>query len=919
MSTAPQALTAHGPPITGGEKAPLILHNLLNDLATLAGQLVGEVRRGSWLDAYLLAAGMEQIAADHLHPEIYPLDRAADFLLGQPSPAGRLAGRTVAAIASTGRALTQRRVGTRRVVRWQRDLAKLVAALADASVGRTPTAAQQGEQLESSRALAGDLDELPRRLRRDVVRVPVCFHGFDQRPSDLGHLVREFGDRWPDRRRPLLVVGVRTSGSYLAPLCASFLRAHGYEDVEVLTVRPGRGLLKHERDLVRSVARRRGLALVTDDPPVTGSSVAGAARELERVGVVSEAIVLLLQVFAGDAVLPSTLQRYQAVRLPSTRWTVSEKLTPSEVERALSNLLGPGTRVLSVAPLPLPAPQSARDHLRARFRVRFRDAAQGHEAEKEVLVEGVGLGYFGAHSLTAARVLERFSPTVFGVQDGLLYREWLPDEWRVGPVEPGDEEFLAATIAAYVIQRRGAFPVAEDVSLRLVGELPAWEVASSILSRGFGRAWPIAKVLLTDRAAKRLLRVERPSVVDGNTDLAHWFRRNGSRQAIAKVNLGDQRFSTLGLRCFDAAFDLAGVTARDGTPSFARRLRRAYTELGAEQIDEERWLLYELAHLWGRQRTQPEKASELRRARSRAVQRYFADTYFRDVTASRSGPLCALDIDGVLETEHLGFPALTPSAALALRALMVHGFRPVLVSGRGLGEVVERCRAYGLAAAVAEYGAAIYESRAGVCGLLRSEQAGAMAQLRAWLAPTEGIHLDEGYRFGVRAFRIERGQRLGLHPETIAGVLAGLEGIRAIEGEGQTDFMVADVDKGTGLRALMARLDRSEANPGGHVALAVGDTVSDLPLAALAAKACAPAHAHAALRGAGFEMMSRPYQAGLAQAVGKLIGHTPGRCGVCRMPRPTQQREILLMALAAQERGRRGMPLQALKLASRIR
>ena len=70
---------------------------------------------------------------------------------------------------------------------------------------------------------------------------------------------------------------------------------------------------------------------------------------------------------------------------------------------------------------------------------------------------------------------------------------------------------------------------------------------------------------------------------------------------------------------------------------------------------------------------------------------------------------------------------------------------------------------------------------------------------------------------------------------------------------------------------------------------------------------------------AGFEITSRPYQAGLAQAVGWLIGHAPGKCEVCRMPAPTPERRILLAALAAQERGPRGLPLALLELAARVR
>jgi hypothetical protein len=183
----------------------------------------------------------------------------------------------------------------------------------------------------------------------------------------------------------------------------------------------------------------------------------------------------------------------------------------------------------------------------------------------------------------------------------------------------------------------------------------------------------------------------------------------------------------------------------------------------------------------------------------------------------------------------------------------------------------------------------------------------------------KGVHLDRDYRLAVRAYRVDgRGSRRGLPSETIAKCLerVGTDRVRAIRGEGQTDFMIVGVDKATGLRHLVGELGPPSRGPDTKpFALAVGDTVSDIPCAALATLACAPGHADADLRQAGFELMKAPYQAGLAEAAGRLLGHPPGGCSVCRPPPLTQERKLLLAALAAQERGRRSMTIQAMKLA----
>jgi hydroxymethylpyrimidine pyrophosphatase-like HAD family hydrolase len=569
-------------------------------------------------------------------------------------------------------------------------------------------------------------------------------------------------------------------------------------------------------------------------------------------------------------------------------------------------MLGSGTELLSAERLPLPAGGS-RGHLRALYRVHVREHESGAELERRVLVEGVGLGYLGRFTLDASTALERFSPRIYGLRDGLLYREWLDDEQRVGSLDGVDEEEAAAAIAAYARERRRQLPAVEDVTVRLQGQQPAWEVASVILSGVFGRAAPLARVLITDRAAKRMLRVERPSIVDGNTELGQWFFRDDSRSSLVKVNLGEHLFSNLGLSCFDPVFDLAGVGARAGTPSFNRSLRSAYAELAGEHVSDERWLLYELAHLWRRQRTQPHTEAELRRARARALQGYFSEVFLSDVTPAESGPLCALDVDGVLETEHLGFPSLSPASALALRALVVHGWRPLIATGRSAPEVAERCRAYGLAGGVAEYGAAIYDCRTGEVRSRLPDGAGEkLERLRHAFQKLDGVQLDDDYRFAVRAFRIRDGRRVGIDRTTVASVLAraGSDRIAAIEGEGQTDFVVRGVDKGTGVRALVGDQPLD---------LVVGDTAADAPLAPLAARAAAPAHGRAALHDRGFSVMSRPYQAGLAQAVAEALGHPPGGCELCRVPDPTPERRALLALLGLQERGRLGMASQALK------
>jgi hypothetical protein len=96
-----------------------------------------------------------------------------------------------------------------------RMLGCVAETLADVVAGSSPDA----QELNRAAAeIIESLERLPSPLRASVLRLPGCFHGFDQRPDDVASLVCSFAAAFPNRDRQLLVVGVRTSGSYLAPL-----------------------------------------------------------------------------------------------------------------------------------------------------------------------------------------------------------------------------------------------------------------------------------------------------------------------------------------------------------------------------------------------------------------------------------------------------------------------------------------------------------------------------------------------------------------------------------------------------------------------------------------------------------------------------------------------------------------------------
>jgi hydroxymethylpyrimidine pyrophosphatase-like HAD family hydrolase len=813
-----------------------------------------------------------------------------------------------AAGALATRRLSARAAGVRRALSWREEVAQLVDDLADGVMGDL---GDEEAIAERCRRVVRGIGLLPGALRRSVVRLPACFHHFDQRPEDLELLTERFSNRGDDRDRPLLVAGVRTSGSYLAPLIAAALRRRGHVSVGGLTLRPGRELSPAERAQVRAVVQRGGQILLTDDPPVSGASLVKAAGQFERLGASRTAIVLLLALDEG--VPPPALEPYRSVILGSDEWAVNARLDPEAVRSELAWLLAEELEVDAVRELPLPGGQARRAHHRALFRVTGRDPAEDERRELCVLASGVGVGYLGAHQLGVARALSGFVPRILGLRDGILYREWIPSERRL--LEEGE---LAMGAASYVAARQHRLSAGRDSTTAMVGQRPVWEVAGLVLGGAFGRGAPAARVMLVDPAVRKLLHVAEPSVIDGSMTPEHWFA--GEDGQPLKVGFSDRTYWNLGLACSDPIYDLAGVGVFARDEALADRVRVAWQELG-EEVDSERWLLYELAHLWGRRQADPAHEPAVRHASARSVQRYFAEAFLADLDRAESGPLVALDIDGVLETDQLGFPTLTRASATALRALIAHRHRPVLVTGRGLEEVRDRCRSYGLTAGVAEYGSVLcLDGGARTVVLVDDQHNAALRRLRAALSERDGVTLDPAYAHALRAYRLgANGYRRPLSAAEVAECLnasATTGMVQVIQGAGQSDFVAAGIDKGIGLRTLADALGGEGGKPaavGSQIALAVGDTSSDAPMLALGEAALVPAQAPAEALASGALRLRRSYQAGLSLAVEQLIGHRPGRCACCRIAPEAPRRRLLIDLFSIAEAGPRGVPPRVLR------
>jgi len=175
-------------------------------------------------------------------------------------------------------------------------------------------------------ALAGLLAEaLPEPLSGRRINVPAAFRTQDLTHHDVIAMADRFVAAFPDRERPILALGLRTAGSYFAPLLCASLKLRGYRKVEAATLRPKKrvGALREGR--ARALREQQGPGVVVDEPPNTGATLARTGDLLAQAGVPPQSTVVLLPVHPTrrdwhEAYECLPLLRANVITLEPERW-----------------------------------------------------------------------------------------------------------------------------------------------------------------------------------------------------------------------------------------------------------------------------------------------------------------------------------------------------------------------------------------------------------------------------------------------------------------------------------------------------------------------------------------------------------------------------------------------------------------------
>jgi HAD superfamily hydrolase (TIGR01484 family) len=785
-----------------------------------------------------------------------------------------------------------------------------------------------GRDLPRSDVLARMVHQLPPLLRRPLptdlrakhIRIASAFRGRDLTPYDILALGRKFVSHFPDRQQPILVIGLRTAGSYFASLLCPFLQSEGYRVVDMVTVRPKNGLAAWECAELTRCARARYLVVVVDEPPFSGNTIGLSLEQIRKAGFQSDKLVIMFplrpmnggsrnQVEAWrNQVVATGFVNKTVISLEPEEWYKHHVLTSEVVEGRLREyfLQSKYTNVTIVA-----SPEadefnaqlqdwsdiSDRHRIKRIFAVRL-ETRDGQLETRFVLAKGVGWGVFGYSAFLAGWQLAGFVPPLLGLRDGILYTEWLPQA-KIADACTLDRSHWIERAAEYVAARVVSLGLETDPtpSLGFDSQQEGLRMLGITLCKAYGFA--VTAKLMESRFRRKLSRRTCPYsiLIDGKMSLSEWIV---GPSGLLKTDFEHHGFGKEEINVTDPAYDLADAVLQLGlSPIEEQELIRCYVlKTGDTRVKDRLFYNKLLAGIWSMaqsldnllKQTQPSshRAPVLNEQYVRAwdfltreCTRFCGDLCHRPQSPHWHSPLVVLDVDGVLDRRIFGFPTTTVAGIRALRYLHAHGHAVAINTARSVREVEEYCGAYGFVGGVAEYGSYVFDAVANHGKVLASAEAlEQLEELRRALRQIPGVFLNEGYKYSIRAYIYESNGMVPLPNQMVPNIInrLNLDRLRSHQTTIDTTIVANEVDKGRGLNALLAFVGHPDADT-----VAVGDSEHDLAMFRVANRSFAPGKIGRPdlVKAVGGQIARDPAQRGLLEIARFLIHPDGSRCRSC--------------------------------------
>lgn len=827
-----------------------------------------------------------------------------------------------------------------RLVRWREQwLASIIEFLTLMLAGQ---AVDAGQLAQAARNLTMSAESLPPcNLRNACLGAPTPFSRLDLTHHDLVALGERYVERFPDRDQFLLLIGLRTSGSYFAPLLKAFFQGRGYRNVESVTMTPNKGAGREERSRLRRFGPEGYSAVIVDDPPYTSGTLLSALGIVAQAGFAPAKVRVLAATHPAKRKWFKWLPDDNVITLEPEQWHKAQLLVPERVSarfaeyfgsqgfRSVAVDAGGGARTMNAYLQTIPSDERGA-RLKRVFEIKL-ETRDGERQVKYILAKSVGWGWYGYPAFLAGHRLAGHVPPVIGLRYGILYTEWIHQR-EPGARHPTRSEQVAAS-ASYVAARgrRLKLKPGHTVPQRYNNGV---RLLAKALSRAYGP--PLASLLMRARLAERLQQLPSPcpALIDGNMLASEWVL---GPDGPLKVDFEHHGLGKAALNVVDPAYDLADTILNLAlSPDEERDLIRRYVGETGDLTVEERLFTHKLlCGLWAMNEVQEQLFSSARGGEAqRNYHRRFMNAWnFLTVqTAYHCGarcsprkelswraPLVVLDVDGVLDRRIFGYPCTTAAGIEALSLLGAHNLSVALNTARSASEVKDYCRAYALAGGVAEHGSYLWDAVHQRDRVVVSEEAlRQLRKLREHLQLIPGVFLDERHQYSIRAFTY-REKPLGLIQTLLSSTRASSIGDGALSHLSthilnelfvdlnldqltfhhtptDTAVMAKEVDKGTGLAALRDWVLSADAET-----IAVGDGEPDLAMFRVATRAFAPANVACGRQARLLGCQIVPYadQRGLLEITRMIVHPKGGNCRQCRDLSPGLADELFLSVLRA--------------------
>ncbi len=757
-------------------------------------------------------------------------------------------------------------------------------------------------------------NSFPEKLLNMRMRIPAAYRSQDLTHYDFIELAKKYVTRHPDFGRPHIIIGLRTAGSYIAPLVCAYLREMKYKRVNYITIRPKNYIHPRDDEQLKNLAASIQHFVIVDEPPGTGKTIARCIEILKKFNIERNPITILLPVhpaqrdWLNQTLKTSIGEDVEIILLEPEEWYKSKLLSKEGFKKCLSpyfNEMGIDDFEVAETEHTLKINEKINRNPDRAFHVRLKKVIQVIPKKNNarfknsiIMAKSTGWGWLSYHAALAAKNLLGYIPRIYGLRNGIVYMEWIPSNNTIDNLDKGN---IVKTLTQYIINRTNKLRLEENPMFFLSSYRDSGlQSVALTLSKVFG---PRMSKLKRGWIRKRLgeIKCPTPSFLDSRMMKDEWISSDGE---ILKIDFEHHGFSkTASYNIADPAYDISSVMLEfDFSDGEKLDLIQHYISITGDTHIFNRLIYYSIFYGCEVMNETLKKLNSLqdpscyKELNIKYIKAWnflinetmrYASTFVEGQSVREwKEPLFVMDIDDVLDKNIFGFPSISANGIKSLSLLRKHSVCSIINTARSFSEVKEYCKYYGFAGGIGEYGSVIWdeiEQKAEVLIPLEAYQE--ISVLREALQEIPGIFINPFYEYSIRAYfyNKERTQPL---PDAIIGNLfkkIGIKHLAAKKSYIDTAIYAKNTDKGKALLSLKLRKNMIKSKIG-----AVGDTESDLPMLIVADQGFLVNNSSIDLkrkaRHFGVTITSSSFQSGLLEAVNYFLhGKKNSNCDNCNI------------------------------------